>query len=85
MDDGRNSSARWRDELYDQSRRSNVTQFAYQKNHTRLGMDLERIAAGPGIKAARAICAEPSLTGFKRNMELSACRNRVRAALLENG
>jgi thiamine pyrophosphate-dependent acetolactate synthase large subunit-like protein len=33
----------------------------YQKSHTSLGVDLEKIAAGSGIKRTRTIAAEPEL------------------------
>jgi phosphonopyruvate decarboxylase len=79
----------------------------YQKSHTSLGVDLEKIAIGSGIKATRTIATEDEVgegarllregngtafinlrvkptdpPAFKRNMDLSACRNRFRAALL---
>ncbi|HTV46010.1 MAG TPA: thiamine pyrophosphate-dependent enzyme [Stellaceae bacterium] len=82
----------------------------YQKSHTSLGVDLERIAAGSGIKATRTIARDADLddgarllragngTAFvvlrvrptdppavKRNLDLAACRNRFRAALLGSG
>jgi len=38
----------------------------YQKSHTSLGVDLERIAAGSGIKATRAISSENELADGAR-------------------
>jgi len=38
----------------------------YQKSHTSLGVDLERIAAGSGIKATRAIESESELAAGAR-------------------
>jgi len=38
----------------------------YQKSHTSLGVDLEKIAAGSGIKATRMISAEEELVGGAR-------------------
>ncbi len=38
----------------------------YQKSHTSLGVDLEKIAAGSGIKATRTIAAEADLAGGAR-------------------
>jgi thiamine pyrophosphate-dependent acetolactate synthase large subunit-like protein len=79
----------------------------YQKSHTSLGVDLEKIAIGSGIKATRTIAAESELAdgarllregngtalvvlrvkpteppAYKRNLDLAACRNRFRGALL---
>ncbi|MGH7098609.1 MAG: thiamine pyrophosphate-dependent enzyme [Stellaceae bacterium] len=80
----------------------------YQKSHTSLGTDLEKIAAGCGIQATRTIADKADLAegarllragngaafvllrvapseppACKRNMDLSFCRNRFRAALLD--
>jgi thiamine pyrophosphate-dependent acetolactate synthase large subunit-like protein len=38
----------------------------YQKSHTSLGVDLEKIAAASGIKATRTIAAEPELADGAR-------------------
>jgi thiamine pyrophosphate-dependent acetolactate synthase large subunit-like protein len=38
----------------------------YQKSHTSLGVDLEKIAAGSGIKATRTISAEEELADGAR-------------------
>jgi thiamine pyrophosphate-dependent acetolactate synthase large subunit-like protein len=38
----------------------------YQKSHTSLGVDLERIAAGSGIKATRAVSSENELADGAR-------------------
>jgi len=38
----------------------------YQKSHTSLGVDLEKIAVGSGIKATRMISAEEELVGGAR-------------------
>jgi thiamine pyrophosphate-dependent acetolactate synthase large subunit-like protein len=38
----------------------------YQKSHTSLGVDLEKIAAGSGIKATRTITREPDLADGAR-------------------
>ncbi len=79
----------------------------YQKSHTSLGVDLEKIAIGSGIKATRTIAGESEIPdgarllregngaafvvvrvkptdppAFRRNLDLAACRNRFRAALL---
>lgn len=82
----------------------------YQKSHTSLGVDLEKIAIGSGIKATRTVATESDIPDgarliregngaafivlrvrptepppYKRNMDLAACRNRFRAALLGAG
>src|SRR5215469_9379300 len=79
----------------------------YQKSHTSLGVDLEKIAIGCGIKRTRTVSREAELgegarllregnsaafvllrvkptepPAFKRNLDLSACRHRFRAALM---
>jgi thiamine pyrophosphate-dependent acetolactate synthase large subunit-like protein len=38
----------------------------YQKSHTSLGVDLEKIAAASGIKATRTVAAEPELADGAR-------------------
>jgi thiamine pyrophosphate-dependent acetolactate synthase large subunit-like protein len=38
----------------------------YQKSHTSLGVDLERIAAGSGIRATRTITVEPEIADAAR-------------------
>jgi phosphonopyruvate decarboxylase len=38
----------------------------YQKSHTSLGVDLEKIAAGSGIKATRTIASEEELADGAR-------------------
>ena len=43
----------------------------YQKSHTSLGVDLERIAAGSGIKATRTITTEEELSDGARMLRES--------------
>ena len=43
----------------------------YQKSHTSLGTDLERIAAGSGIKATRSITAEHEIAAGARLLRIA--------------
>jgi phosphonopyruvate decarboxylase len=43
----------------------------YQKSHTSLGVDLERIAAGSGIKATRTVATEGELADGARMLRES--------------
>ncbi len=67
MDALADRTTRWQDELYALLRCNNVTQFAYdQQSHTSLGVDLEKIAIGSGIKATRTLAAERDLADGAR-------------------
>src|SRR5258708_38038153 len=49
----------------------------YQKSHTSLGVDLERIAAGSGIKRTRTLAAEGELAERSEERRVGKeCRSR---------